>query len=278
MAIHLSHPGRPLPPEPSAILAARPTAHLVSFANRRYAGSLARLRGEAAALGRFASVHTLDERALDPDYLRQHAETIRRHPRGYGLWTWKPHVIARSLDVLPDGDMLLYCDAGCSLNAEGRDRLEEYLALAAGHPAGVLAFGLNGTVGEWTKRHTLEALGCDTAEHRRRPMISATCLVLLVGPAARDLVAEWAARMAKLEIVDDSPSPAGEHPEFRAHRHDQSIFTLLAHARGLQAIPDETWWPGQWQAKRAFPIHARRWRQRLPWPQWWMRNLPWPRW
>ena len=109
-------------------------------------------------------------------------------------------------------------------------------------------------------------------------MISATSLVLRGGPTARDLVAEWAARMAKLEIVDDSPSPAGEHPEFRAHRHDQSIFTLLAHARGLQAIPDETWWPDQWQARRAFPIHARRWRQRLPWPQWWMRNLPWPRW
>lgn len=278
MAIHLSHPGRPLPPEPSAILAARPTAHLVSFANRRYAGSLARLRGEAAALGRFASVHTLDERALGADYLRQHAETIRRHPRGYGLWTWKPHVIARSLDTLPDGDMLLYCDAGCSLNAEGRVRLEEYLLLAAGHPAGVLAFVLDGTVGEWTKRHTLAALECDTAGHRRRPMISATCLVLRGGPTARDLVAEWAARMAELDIVDDSPSPDGEHPEFRAHRHDQSIFTLLAHARGLQAIPDETWWPSQWDARRAFPIHARRWRQRLPWPQWWMRHLPWPRW
>lgn len=57
--------------------------------------------------------------------------------------------------------------------------------------------------------------------------------------------------------------------EFRTHHsHDQSIFTLLAHARELQTIPDETWWPGQWHATRAFPIHARRCRQRLPWPQW----------
>ena len=37
-------------------------------------------------------------------------------------------------------------------------------------------------------------------------------------------------------------------------------------------------WPGEWAARRQFPIHARRWRQRLPWPQWWMRHVPWPRW
>jgi hypothetical protein len=187
-------------------------------------------------------------------------------------------VIASVLGKLPSGEILLYCDAGCSLNAEGRDRLEAYLTLAADDRLGVLAFSLDGTVGEWTKRRALEAMDCDTPEHRRLPMISATCLVFRSGRATRDLVAEWAARMADLGIVDDSPSPSGEHPEFRAHRHDQSLFTLLAHARGLEPIPDETWWPGDWRRRRAFPIHARRWRQRLPWPQWWMRHMPWPRW
>jgi hypothetical protein len=254
------------------------TAHLVSFANRRYSGSLARLRGEAAALGRFASIHLLDERALGLDYWRRHAETVRHHAHGYGLWTWKPCVIAARLAELPAGDVLVYCDAGCSLNREGLGRLEEYLAHAADHPSGVLAFSLDGTVGEWTKRRALAACGCDTAEARGRAMISATCLVLHAAPSARDLVREWAARMADLSLVDDSPSPGGEHPGFRGHRHDQSIFTLLAHARNLQTLPDETWWPDEWHARRDFPLHARRWKQRLPWPQWWMRHVPWPRW
>lgn len=251
---------------------------MVSFANRRYAGSLARLRGEAAALGRFASVTTLDERGLGSGYARQHAETVRLHPRGYGLWTWKPFAIARGLELADPDDIVVYCDAGCSLNAEGRDRLDEYLALAAGDPTGVLAFSLDGTAGEWVKRKTLEAMACDTAAFRRLPMILAGVLVLRNEPAVRDLVDAWAARMADHSLIDDSPSPGGEHPEFRGHRHDQSIFTIVAHIHGLQTIPDETWWPGEWHAKRAFPIHARRWRQRLPWPQWWMRHMPWPRW
>lgn len=255
-----------------------PAAHLVSFADRRYRGSLARLRGEAAALGRFATVRTLDERDLGAGYLARHGDTPRRHRRGFGLWTWKPAVIAATLADVPVGDLVVYCDAGCSLNAEGRPRLDDYLALAAGHPTGVLAFALDGTVGQWCKRAALAACDCDRPAARRLPMISATCLVLRSGVAARELVAAWWERMADLRLVDDSPSPGGEHPEFRAHRHDQSLFTLLAHPAAVLSIPDETWWPGAWHARRGFPIHARRWRQRLAWPQWWMRHVPWPRW
>ena len=254
------------------------SAHFLSFANRRYAGSLVRIRREAEAVGRFRSIQTIDERGLGSDYWRMHADTVRRHRRGFGLWTWKPYVVRRSLEDLPEGDLLLYCDVGCSLNAEGLGRLEEYLALAADDPTGVLAFALDGTVGEFTKRAALAACGVDGPGMRRREMISATCVVMLAGPAALDLVREWEERMADLTIVDDSPSAGGEHPEFLAHRHDQSIFTLLAHGRGLRPIPDETYWENVWDESRRFPIHARRWRHRLPWSQAWMRRGLWPRW
>ncbi|MFM9198043.1 MAG: hypothetical protein ACKOWG_20345, partial [Planctomycetia bacterium] len=96
----------------------RPALHFVSFANRRYGGSLARIRREAEAVGRFASIQAVDDRWLGADYWRVHADTVRRHRRGFGLYSWKPHVVRRTLEELPPGDMLVYCDAGCSLNAE----------------------------------------------------------------------------------------------------------------------------------------------------------------
>jgi hypothetical protein len=253
-------------------------AHFLTFADRRYRGSLARIRAEAAALGRCASIRALDDRGLGPDYRAVHGETVRRHRRGFGLYTWKPHVIRRALEALPAGDVLLYADAGCSLNAEGTDRLEDYLTLAADDPQGVLAFTLEGKVGEWTKRAALVAWNADTVEARRREMVQAGILVLRAGRETLDLVREWEARMACIDVVDDSPSPQGEHPEFRGHRHDQSVFTLLAHERGVRRIPDESWWEGAWDERRSFPIHARRWRHRLPWSQAWMRSGRRPRW
>lgn len=252
-------------------------AHFLSFANRRYTGSLVRIRAEARGMGRFATVAAVDERFLGPDYWRVHGATVRQHPRGFGLFTWKPHVLRRRLAELPAGDLLVYCDAGCSVNREGRDRLDDYLALAAGHASGTLAFALAGRVGEWTKRAALVAAAADDEAMRRREMLLAGILVLCAGPAALDLVREWERRMADVRIVDDSPAPGGEHPEFRAHRHDQSIFTLLAHQCGVRSIPDESWWEDRWDESRRYPIHARRWRHRLPWSQAWMRRGRWPR-
>jgi len=250
-------------------------AHLLSFANRHYRGSLSRIRREATVMGRFASIHTVDERWLAPDYWQQHADTVRLHRRGFGLWTWKPYVIRRHLEQLPAGDMILYCDAGCSLNAEGRSRLEEYFTLADSHPRGVLAFALTGLVGQWTKRATLVAFNADDPAMRAREMVAATALVFRAGPDTLDLVREWDERMRDVSLIDDSPSPQGEYPEFRGHRHDQSIFTLLAHERALQRIPDETWFGDAWDGFRQFPIHARRWRHSLPWSQGWMRRGLW---
>ena len=174
--------------------------------------------------------------------------------------------------------MLVYADAGCSLNPEGLSRLEEYFDLAASHPAELLAFSLTGKVGEWTKRAALTAFAADTPDMRCREMVLAGILVLRAGPVTHDLMRDWENRMADVRLIDDSPSPEGEHSEFRAHRHDQSIFTVLAHGRGLQWIPDETYWKNAWEQSRRFPIHARRWRHRLPWTQAWMRRGLWPRW
>jgi len=253
-------------------------AHFLSFANRRCGGSLVRIRREAVAMDRFVGIRALDDRSLGADYWRVHADTVRRHRRGFGLYTWKPHLIRETLETMPEGELLVYADAGCSLNVEGRSRLEEYCEMAAGHPAGVLAFSLAGKVGEWTKRATLAAFDADSPSMRQREMVLAGILVLRSGPTSLELVREWEQRMADVAIVDDSPSPQGEHAEFRSHRHDQSIFTLLAHARGLQWIPDETYWENAWEESRRFPIHARRWRHRLPWSQDWMRRGLWPRW
>jgi hypothetical protein len=251
--------------------------HFVSFASGRLAGSLARIRAEAAALGRFRSIRTLTPRWLGRDYWAVHAGTVRRHRRGYGFWTWKPYVLRRILAEIPAGDALVYCDAGCSLNVEGVPRLDAYADLAAAHPSQVLAFALDQTVGAWTKRAALVAAEAPD-ETRARPMVSATALVVRASAAGTDLLREWERRMADLRIVDDSPSPGGEHPEFKAHRHDQSVFSLLAHEREVQTIPDETWWHPVWDERREFPIHARRWRHRLPWSQAWMRRRLWPRW
>lgn len=38
-----------------------------------------------------------------------------KQERGGGYWTWKPDIIYTAMQQMQDGDILVYCDAGCTL-------------------------------------------------------------------------------------------------------------------------------------------------------------------
>ena len=247
--------------------------HLLSFASSRI-GSLHRLRREAEATGCFASVTLLSAGDLGQDYWAACGDFVRTHPRrGYGFWTWKPYVIRRHLASLPEGDVLLYLDAGFSLNPEGRERLKGYVQRALDHPSGWFVFETGHSIGPYTKRSLLQAHGGDDAATRALPMLQAGCQFILARQDNIDLAKRWYDSMTVRELIDDSPSP-DEVAGFIAHRHDQSVFSILAHRRGIAHVPDETYWPERWNERLEYPLHTRRWKHRIGWPTSWMRR-PW---
>jgi hypothetical protein len=236
------------------------TIALVSFADRTMRGSLRRLDREARAMGVFSHRFLSTDRDLDAEFWTRHREFILRHPRLFGYDIWKPHIVQRALAGLPAGAILFYCDAGCSLNPEGVARFREYLAMARAHPSGSLAFTGGLPEVEWTKRDVLDRLGFTAPEQLESSQVWGGMFFLVKMPATVRLVERWSELTQEYHLVDDSASEKPEHPRFREHRHDQSIFSILFKEAGGLAIPDETWWPGTWQTHRQYPIHARRWK------------------
>jgi len=247
--------------------------HLLSFASSRM-GSLHRLRTEAKAMGCFASVTLLSAEDLGGDYWSACGDFVRTHPRrGYGFWSWKPYIIHRHLASLPEGDVLLYVDAGFSMNVEGLERLKAYVQRATSHPSGWFVFETGSPVGPYTKRSLLRTHGADDATMRALPMLQAGCQFIVARPDNVALAKDWYEAMQVRDLIDDSPAP-DELPGFIAHRHDQSVFSILAHRRGIAHAPDETYWPPNWEAHLDYPLHTRRWKHRIGWPTAWLRR-PW---
>jgi hypothetical protein len=60
-------------------------------------------------------------------------------------------------------------------------------------------------------------------------------------------------------LIDDSVSKEKNDFEFVAHRHDQSIFSILRKQEGSIILGDETNF-SNWDENRHYPIHARRWK------------------
>ena len=250
-----------------------PKIHLLSFASSRM-GSLRRLRREAAAMGCFDSTTLLSASDLGPDYWETCGDFVRTHPRrGYGFWTWKPYIIYKRLAELPAGEVLLYVDAGCSLNVEGERRLHDYIQQAISHPSGWFVFQAVGALGPYTKRSLLKVHNMDQAEVRQLPMLQAGCQFIVASRNNVDFARQWFESMLDRSLIDDSAAK-DEYSDFIAHRHDQSVFSLLAHRRGLGYAKNETEWSPSWGQRLEYPIHTRRWKHYIGWPTEWLRR-PW---
>ena len=46
--------------------------------------------------------------------------------------------------------------------------------------------------------------------------------------------------------INDNPSHEQNHEEFKDHRHDQSVFSLMSKKYKFYCIPDETYWAPNW--------------------------------
>ncbi len=252
-------------------------AHFLSFGNGfKFYGSRCRLAADARRMGVFEDIAIADGQSLGEDFWKERGHLVARYKRGFGLWSWKPYLIQRRLEAIDDGDLLTYVDVGCSLNHEGRPRLLECFERARTGP-GWLGFSIPGhTEGQWTKRAMLKAHGQDDPAARSRLQLASGVHFIRACEATRRLASRWYDACGQEAEMNDLLSTE-EHPEFIAHRHDQSAFSLLSVNGPVESIPDESWFEPDWNANLQYPVHARRWKHRIPWPTSWLRNPRWER-
>ena len=219
----------------------------VTFADARLDKTLRRIRREARRMGCFDEIHALTERDLEATFRGRFADKLRPEVRGFGYWVWKPEVILRQLERLREGEGLLYVDAGCHLNPKGLGRLEDYFAMAARAPTGIVATRLDDYVDRnWTKGDLIDRLGVrDRADLLDSPTIQSGTLFIRKCPEAERFLRRWAGLWDEdFALMDDTPSRSPNAPAFREHRHDQSAFSLLAKLDGgIRTFPASECFP-----------------------------------
>jgi hypothetical protein len=55
----------------------------------------------------------------------------------------------------------------------------------------------------------------------------------------REAVAEWVHWCSRDELLTDELNVTAQHPQFREHRHDQALLSLVLKRRGYVALPQE---------------------------------------
>jgi hypothetical protein len=169
------------------------------------------------------------------DAFRARNQHIFNNGRGAGCWLWKPYIIWRTLLHVNWGDIVVYLDAGAYVASS----LEPLVQLAEKHD--IVTFELGYAERKYTKRDTFVAMDADSAEFTDTRQRHASFSVWKKTNRSLDFVAQWLSYAQDIRLLCDGKSTLGsEYPEFKDHRHDQSIASILGKKWKLPTFPSPT--------------------------------------
>jgi hypothetical protein len=183
-----------------------------------------------------------------PPVVRARSENVplSLNPRGYGLWIWKPYIMLDALDRCASDDYIIYLDAGVAPVADMRPWFDQLGRSTINLFAPVPPHPLR----KWTKRECFVRMQADTPECHNAPVLSAGIQAYRNTAESRAFLMELQRLMRDPHLLADSVLTAGlqESEAFIAHRHDQSILTLLARLRGYSTHREPSQY-GIWTAR-----------------------------
>ncbi|CAF1489149.1 unnamed protein product [Adineta steineri] len=157
----------------------------------------------------------------DPMFANRNKNILNRK-RGAGYWLWKPFILLQELYLARDGDIIVYSDAAES---------------------------------SLTKRDALIVLDVDKPEYTTTSAGLASYIVVKRSFTSLRFVSEWLTYAQDSRVITDDDNVLGSpnYPDFRAHRHDQSILSLLAKKWKLTVYADPSQYGEGEKSQRPYP-------------------------
>ncbi len=215
----------------------------ISFGDDKYKKSLDLLKETSKEIGRVDEFIGYTKEWLDTTEFYKKNRFILSQPRGSGFWLWKSYIIKQTLETLDDGDVVIYSDAGLKVI----DDLTPLFNL--GREKGLLIFKLpEGDVPQfyhraarWTKKDCFILMNADTQKYWDAQMSNGAVSVWQKNEFNMNLLDEWLQHGRNPQIITDSKSVFGvDDINFRDHRHDQSILSILRVKYDIELFRDPT--------------------------------------
>jgi hypothetical protein len=185
-----------------------------------------------------------------------------RNNRGYGYWLWKPLIILDFLEKNKNLDFIIYLDVGCEFiaNKNSLETLSKYLIKAKSND--FVAFSTE-VERYWSKQALIRYLKLER-QLIDSPQIQSG-IIIFDAKIVEKICEKWIEimRYNNYQLLKDVPKSkiVQEDKEFKEHRHDQSIFSIIAKKSASGYVYkniDETYFPGNWKKNLDKPFFAAR--------------------
>ena len=119
--------------------------HLITYGNDTFKNSKMRLYNQAINLSHpssspwFDTISLYGPEALSQEFRNKFSHILNQSRiGGYGIW--RPYIIKQKLNEINENDILIYLDAGCSINQHGKKRFDEYIEMLNNNDKSIISF------------------------------------------------------------------------------------------------------------------------------------------
>lgn len=199
---------------------------LITYGDKKFEMSKNRFIQNAHAINIFDEIIAYSDKDLSEE-LKQ--SEIINEKRGSGLWSWKPDVILTTLNKMEDGDILVYCDSGCTVYP--CNEWNHIWKSLENHD--IIAQRIYQRTDKWTRKSIIEYFAQTNSKNWTKCyQHMATAIILKATPFTRAFVSEWKDMMiSHPEMVKDVTieEKVNEAECFIENRHDQAFYSALTY-------------------------------------------------
>ena len=225
----------------------------INYANGRYLQSQTKCSQTALQHGSDVSIPFGIKDLDDADFVEKNRYTLSQ-ARGAGYWLWKPYLIKKTLERMGNDDWLMYTDSGMYFVRNPWEWILTFEDQIG--ELGIATFGCCGLNRHFCKRDAFVLMNADEPKYVDNGHRMASVFVCKKTSLSLTFVEEWLKYASDVRIISDLPNTQGlpNYPEFKDHRHDQSIMSLLSIKYGTFVINEDI---TQFSNPNPYIIHTR---------------------
>jgi beta-1,4-mannosyl-glycoprotein beta-1,4-N-acetylglucosaminyltransferase len=210
--------------------------HFITYGNDNFKKSKARVLKEAEEFGEFSTITGYGPEDLDDNFKEKYKD-ILKEKRGGGYWIWRPYILNKKFQEIDDDDIMIFLDAGCTINPKGKTRLYEYINMFNNTDKGIISFKYNSNFFKQSKWCTKEIfnyfnINVDSSFANLNQLCGGI-LIIKKNKHSQLFITKF------LKILNDNPylftdkyNNNNQILEFIDNRHDQSISTIIRYQIG----------------------------------------------
>lgn len=196
----------------------------ITYGDQGYEAAKEKIVSEAKKTGEFSYIYAYSKNNLSKELL---ASDIIKVKRGGGLWSWKPDIILSTMLKHNKGDVIVYCDAGCSIYPS-----KEWSCIwkiLESHD--IICQRIFQRTDHWTRKEIIDNFPNNGKRWLSMCQYQAT-IIIKISDFTLHFIKEWRDMMIyHPEMVEDvsENDKVKQLPCFIENRHDQALYSALVY-------------------------------------------------